>query len=265
MGTTKQAGFTIIEVMLVLAITGLMLVGVMAGSSAQVSQQEYRSSVQSLQSELQSQYTDAQNPTIDRTLGQGVGGAGNCSGSPSRGASSDCFVVGRLISSTDGKTLTEQPVLGISPSAGSSSTPINGTTVPPPSASAPSPNQWGLVVDTAATATSSYTVNWGAQIKIPVTAGAAPSTSFSILVIMSPADGSLQTYTNLSSTGTPSSADLYKMISGATPQQTANLCVAAGAGAIFGSPLAVQVPLDASSAAGITTVSQSKGVCDGIS
>ncbi|HEU0266511.1 MAG TPA: prepilin-type N-terminal cleavage/methylation domain-containing protein, partial [Candidatus Saccharimonadaceae bacterium] len=258
-----QAGFTILEVMLVLAITGLMLIGVMAGASAQVTQQEYRDSVRSLQGELQTQYTDVQNPTIDRTLGEGATPGGPCGGTSSRGTSQDCFVVGRLVTSSGGQVLTEQPVLGVPPSASDSSTPIGSTTVPAPNAPAPSPKQWELIIDNDSSVVSKYTVNWGATIKIPVITGAQPSQDFSILVIMSPFDGSLQTYTNLTR-AVVSSSDVYKMIQ-ATTQQDANLCVTGGGSAIIGTPLAVQVPLDASSAAGVTMVSQSQGVCNGIS
>ena len=255
MGTKKQAGFTILEVMLVLAITGLMLVGVLAGSSAQVQQQEYRDSVRSLQSELQGQYNDVQNPTIDHTLGETQGAScGTDAGgvSVSRGASANCFVVGRLITSNDGQTLTESSVLGVAP-AGNSSQPIDSMTI----SVKPAPNVWQLIISQQAVRT--YTANWGTTMKVPNGLGGA--TKFSVLVIMSPTDGSLRTYT-LPDYPATTPSDLYKMI--IQPQTTLNLCVTGGSGMIFGSPLAVQIPASTSSAAGIAMASQSDGVCSAL-
>src|SRR4029450_12347478 len=58
MGTKTQSGFTLIEVMLFLAVTGLLAMGILAGSGAAINQQRYRDSVNSLKSDIQQQYSE---------------------------------------------------------------------------------------------------------------------------------------------------------------------------------------------------------------
>lgn len=255
MHPVKTTGFTIVEVILVLAVTGLMMLGILAGSAAQVRQQEYRDSVHALQSEVQNQYTEVQNPTIDRMKDDSTNVCGIAS-AVSRGASENCFVVGRLVATNGAGELTETPVLGRAPS-GDSSTPINNDAhVTGPSATA---NGWNLYLDT--TATSTYSVQWGSSLKV-TSSGIGATEKFNMLLIMSPNDGSIRTYANRQAPIIDPS-QLYELLSSGS--NTLNLCVVAGAGVIYGDPLAVQIPADASSAAGITIPSQSDGDCHGVS
>lgn len=250
MRTPKTAGFTIIEVILVLAVTGLMMVGILAGSAAQVHQQEYRDSVRSLESELQTQYTTVQNPMVDRTKAASTETCG-ITQATSRGASPNCFIVGRLVTSDGGGTLTESPILGVAPNGDSSVDINNKSGVGGEAATA---NGWHLYIDNQAV--DSYTVNWGSQLRA-VNGAKNVSDKFSILLIMSPADGSIRTYTALNQVvKAPSS--LYGLL---THQDVLNLCVVGGSGSIGGDPLAVQIASNTSSAAGVTMLSQSEGVC----
>lgn len=59
-------GFTIIEVVLFLSITGLMVAGLMVGTGAAISRQRYNDAVSSLQSDLQALYSNADSVAIDR-------------------------------------------------------------------------------------------------------------------------------------------------------------------------------------------------------
>ncbi|MEP6710564.1 MAG: prepilin-type N-terminal cleavage/methylation domain-containing protein, partial [Candidatus Saccharibacteria bacterium] len=56
MDTQRHPGFTIIEVMLFLAISGALAVGILIGSNVAITSQRYRDSLNSLQSLLQQQY-----------------------------------------------------------------------------------------------------------------------------------------------------------------------------------------------------------------
>ena len=52
-----QSGFTIVEVVLFLAITGLLTVGLLAGVSAALRQQQYHDAVQSFAGFIRDQYS----------------------------------------------------------------------------------------------------------------------------------------------------------------------------------------------------------------
>jgi len=64
----SKPGFTIIEVMLVLAITGLMLVGVIAGTYSSIATQRYNDSVRSFSEFLRQVYAEVISP---QSLGEG--------------------------------------------------------------------------------------------------------------------------------------------------------------------------------------------------
>lgn len=63
-GGQSNRGFTIIEVMIFLAISGFLLVGIMAGTSASISRQRYQSAVQELSEFLRTQYSAVVNAQI---------------------------------------------------------------------------------------------------------------------------------------------------------------------------------------------------------
>jgi type II secretory pathway pseudopilin PulG len=93
----QNQGFTIIEVVLFLAISGLMLMGILAALSANVNQQRYMDSVRSLQDFLQGQYnlvSNARNNAKDYICDSAGGvqpGAGATRGK------TDCTLIGRYI------------------------------------------------------------------------------------------------------------------------------------------------------------------------
>lgn len=239
MGTKKTDGFTIIEVMLVLAITGLMLVGVLVGTSAQITRQEYRSSVTALQSELQRQYSIVQNPENDRNDSTVNG----CNGS--RGASSTCFLLGRFVVGNSTK-LTEYSVIGHT--ASDSSSPITL----PLSDSSP----WSLHLDEASQ--EEYLVQWGSKINIDTT----NDSTFAFLILMAPDTGDIVTYSDIGhAADTDNVALLRDIVANTAPRRTVNLCVTGGGSASIGQSLAVRVASGASGSASISIPSQNEGVC----
>ena len=103
MGTQHKHGFTIIEVVLFLGVSGLMVFGILAGTGTAINQQRYRDSVTTLMSHLQGQYNEVANVNNART------GEWNCNsstaairtdapeeGGAARGAT-DCAVAGKYI------------------------------------------------------------------------------------------------------------------------------------------------------------------------
>lgn len=95
MGNDSRLGFTIIEVMLFLAVTGLMIAAMFIGVSGAINRERYNDAVASFTDYMQGQYNLVDNVRNNR----GVSASG-C-GSESRGQS-DCTVVGRVVYSNDG-------------------------------------------------------------------------------------------------------------------------------------------------------------------
>ena len=93
---TKKA-FTIIEVMLVVSISGLMLVTMLVGWNANIERQRYNDSVNTFKSDIQGVFSDVENQTNDKnqrincnTNGANISIRSN-NGGASTGAS-DCVI-----------------------------------------------------------------------------------------------------------------------------------------------------------------------------
>ena len=92
---SKITGFTIVEVVLVLAITGLMLVGALIAVRGSVDNQKYNDTIDSFYGFLQDQYNSLSNVEItSRTQAIPVNNA--CDFVLSRGRT-DCVVLGKLL------------------------------------------------------------------------------------------------------------------------------------------------------------------------
>lgn len=87
--TRQQHGFTIIELSLFFAVSGLLLVTMLTGIGLAVQRQRFTDSVNGTQSFLQQQYNESQITINNRAANQ-------CGGSEARGAS-DCLVIGKII------------------------------------------------------------------------------------------------------------------------------------------------------------------------
>lgn len=102
MATKKQQGFTIIEVMLFVALTGALLIGLLAGTSVLIQRQRYNDSVNATQAFFQGQYNQVTNVLNDRSGAEVCSGADNFV-EPAGGASAEapgtsrCLVLGKAI------------------------------------------------------------------------------------------------------------------------------------------------------------------------
>ena len=156
MGAKTQTGFTIIEVMLFLAITGMLAAAILVGSGIAIGQQRYRDSVGSLQSYIQQQYNKVTNVTNDRDRAWTCDSNGtvtqveNASAGEPRGTT-ECVVLGRLV------TIATNYKLGI-----------------------------------AAIDQDDQSVSWGAEVVKPLTSTPMP---LSILIVRSPLSGAMMTFT----------------------------------------------------------------------
>lgn len=66
--TTDKSGFTIIEVMLVLGLTGMLLIGLLGGTFASIASRRYSDSVRSFAEYLRQEYSEVLSP---ESLGSG--------------------------------------------------------------------------------------------------------------------------------------------------------------------------------------------------
>jgi len=100
-----KSGFTILELVLVLAVTAALLVGLLAGTGTAIARQRYNDSVTSFRDFLQRQYSlvaDVQNNSTDvdcRRTGTIESGFSISAGGPDTGGRgrSDCLIYGRLL------------------------------------------------------------------------------------------------------------------------------------------------------------------------
>lgn len=119
------AGFTIIEVMLFLAISGALVVALLATVGGAVSRQRFSDTINSTQAFLQSQVDETLNVVNTRGNASCSTGSGNTvlgSGSVQPGAS-NCVVLGRALDFTPGNShVTMYPVVGHEPATPSTNT-----------------------------------------------------------------------------------------------------------------------------------------------
>lgn len=209
MGTNTQGGFTFIEVMLFLAVTGLLAMGILMGSGAAINQQRYRDSVNTLKSYIQQQYSEVTSVTNSRGANwqcnsNGViTDTGGPAGEP-RGRS-DCVMLGRFMTvDGTGKQLTSSSVSAYRVAgAATASSDIDEL------------KNYRLAISPINQ--DETEINWGAQVMNP--ANTAPQ-SLSILIVRSPLSGSVLTFTQENV-----QTNLNAMISEDATEQERHLCV----------------------------------------
>lgn len=190
MGTIKRTvGFTIIETMMFLAITGLLAVGILAGTGAAIAQQRYKDSVNSLQSFIQDQYSKVTNVENgrDSTWRCAAGVVEQKSGEP-RGTG-DCVILGRLVSVDEtGQRLTASDVVGQRRGDGNEEA----------SDIAELTKNYDIALSPINAEPAD--VAWGATIVKPKTTEPQPT---NILIVRSPLSGRIMTFVDQSTTATP--------------------------------------------------------------
>jgi len=219
MGTHKTLGFTVIETMLFLSITGMLIAGLLIGTSASINNQRYNDAVETFKEMLQNQYAELGAVRNDRanTYGCVVNGTTvsvKNDGKQIRGQS-DCVITGRYMV-INGPTVTVRSVLA------SKNTSASGTT---DIARLKSGYAYGLMDDI-----STDTLQWGTSFKGPERGlGADPAlTKIALLFLRSPETGKIYTFSANTPSDTVSSTTITNMINAndATPGQGARtLCL----------------------------------------
>ncbi len=188
MGSSNKNGFTLIETMLFLAITGALVVAVLIGTGASINIQRYRDSVTSLKSLIQSQYSDVlnvQNQLTSKNISCDSNADIGTTGATAPRGQSDCVVMGKYIT-INGSDVTTSTVIGHA----------SGTTTSDLS-------DIGLIqsynLSTLPSSTETSQLEWGTQIAWPKSGSGSknPQTprSIAILIIRSPQNGQNYTFT----------------------------------------------------------------------
>jgi len=195
MGTRFKQGFTIIETMLVLAVTGVLIATLLVGIGSSINVQRYKDSVTSFKNLLQSEYSKVNNVTNDHptneteTCGAGAVAQQNVGGvAPGQ---SDCVLMGRYLSVVN-DTISQATVLGYQKSNTATTNDVFDVAT-----------NYDLGI--SADSIEASTLEWGAQIAWPASGvDTAPSTvtpappnrSIAILFIRSPSSGTTYTFTS---------------------------------------------------------------------
>lgn len=118
MGGRNSRGFTILETMLFLAITGALVVALLVGVTGSINTQRYRDSVLSFKTLLQDQYTELGNVFNGRSGNWRCETDGTITevtdGTAEQRGQSDCVLLGRYISIVN-DTITTANVIGRAP------------------------------------------------------------------------------------------------------------------------------------------------------
>lgn len=207
----SKSGFTIIEVILFLAITGLIMSVMLVGIANGINQERYRDASTSLLGYLQGQYSSTINVSNTREKSQPCTGVGVDDG---RGTS-DCFIVGRVLtSSSDGKSIESKQVYATVAIAASDIAGLNKTDLT-------ILRESGLIAST--TTTSTYTLEWGTKLVEP-TGLPAGNSQFTLLIVRMPTSGIVHTFAVKSSNKTPDEV-LNSTVLPAEPTMDVKVCL----------------------------------------
>lgn len=224
MGIKTSSGFTIVEVMLFLAVTGLMISGVLINATSSINAQQYREGAESLRNTLAGQYAKVY------SLTNGVTSGASSNLDPCQylddneltvmRGTSDCFYTGRLVQITPGgdgevaSTLQVSPVVAKplltnpdrlygnqSSSAGSANSSINPATG----------QEYTLAeryqfarFEANTELVEKKLLDWGLAAVRPRT---DVPVDVSVLILRSPVDGTVQTYNLLAGGRDPATID----------------------------------------------------------
>ncbi len=198
-----QRGFTIIEVMLFLAISGLLFAMLMIGVNNGIAQQRYLDSVRSYKAFLQDQYSETLNTRNSRSnsLDCTATGVVDNGADSTPGTNANCVILGRVIKITpDGQKVTVDNVIGHTTADRSDDLETYN------------PQAMGQE--------ETWDMDWGSQLKLDDTQGFGTNTQPMILIIRSPASGLVRVFV------ASSNVDLKDMVSSdnAATYTTSKLC-----------------------------------------
>lgn len=248
MKLSNKAGFTIIEIMLFLGISGLLVVGLLAGVGTAINVQRYRDSVSSLQAELQQQYSNVSNVINDRNNNWICSPGSQPTQSTSQGSGqipgqSNCVILGEYITTNNNSSgLIIKQVVGSMPNS----------TDPTPTDDLAALKQYKIQLSPIDNVT--YDLNWGATIVKPVVGS---SMTLSMLILHSPISGTIRTFIDSSGTVIDNS-NIKSILTSANLGRTSKMCINPN-GIFTGSKMAVQINAYTTSPNGIIILGDNSG------
>lgn len=246
MGARISSGFTIIETMLFLAVTGLLIMGALIGTGAALANQRYKDAVETFKNTVQTQYAELGSIKNDRSDAWACGSnAKPVAGSEYRGQS-DCLVVGRYMV-INGGDISIYTVLA-NKNAGATAKLTDVATL------------HDNYTYNVAPDVEERTMEWGTQIAWPSSGGGSQSPTtprtLGALIIRSPESGRIYTFTGNAIPGAPSAinnttfTDMIVAGDGIPGQGGRTVCVQSGGG-IFGGDRAVYIQTRASGSSSV--------------
>ncbi len=235
----SREGFTIIEVMLFLAITGLMMLGIFTAIRGTIDAQRYQDATASVVDYLQGQYNLVDNVQSNRKSTYTCAASGILGGASHRGTT-NCSIVGRFVVSTDaGKTLTSQPIIA---TRDIKQLPVDTD-----------PVGMGLVLASKELMAEDqdHTVAWATSVYVE--SGGAKDTQFAFAFVKNPYSGLTQTY--YSSVGVTLASTL-----GSSPTNPIDVCVDP-AGLVRHEPMGARILPLATNASGVQPFTSGSGDC----
>lgn len=177
MAINTERGFTIIEVILFLTISGLLFAALLIGVSSSISGQRYIDSVRSVKALFEDQYSAAVNLQNAANNGCGVVSVG-------RGQSQDCIILGRLVHiQSGGKSVQVSNVIA---KEKSSPSPYESNISDDDSFNRTMPMQWILGSDTR-----NISLEWDSTL---TNVGGSISGDEYIYILRSPVSGLMRVY-----------------------------------------------------------------------
>lgn len=189
MGTQNRHGFTIVETMLFLAVTGLLILGMVAATGATLSIQRYRDANETFKALIQQQYSDLRDVQNGRSVNWSCGADALPVEDPLRQTilgQGDCVFVGKYMR-ISGSDISIYPVLAYETSKTPRATDIDTLKL-------------NYTIAASQTEVESRTMEWGTQIAWPASGSGAQSPTMprtiGILFLRSPVSGSMYTFTS---------------------------------------------------------------------
>lgn len=242
----NRAGFSLVEVMLVLSIVFVLFVAMVGMVQESINRQRYKDAVVSLKDFFQRQYNEVQNVALDTGV-QSV--HSNCDNSTVRGINrgrTNCYVIGRLINLQveDGASVAKVDQVVYQADETSehhNSLVFNDFNLKEANIMTANFKTYGTEVD-------KYPVEWGGRLHLPGSPSSEILNNVSIFIFRSPETGSVRTH--ILPTGSASPTNLKNILNDSTLNNNLEMCVEAESGSVL-KKRAVRISGGSSNASGV--------------